>query len=205
MNSRFGIVAGALLAVVAPAGEVAAQPAAPVQGDEPAKLAEAHAIIAIIYPPATRQQMMDKMLTEFTAPMRQSLPIDGITDPGLKSLFTDYMDQMFAAERPLLMSHLPTMLEAMAAAYAHQFSLAELKDIHAFAETPSGHLYFSRMMAILGDPAVKKVTMEMMAEAQQTAKNSVGGFKDKLIAYLKAHPEAAQQLRALGEAHAPAK
>ena len=198
MKKILGPILGVVLIASVPAS--AAQPAAAGQADDAAKLAEAHAIINIMFPPATRAQMMDKMMSDLTAPVRQNLPIDGITDPGLKALFKDYMDSLFAAERPVIIQHLPAMTDAIAVAYTHHFSLAELKDIHAFALSPSGSNYFAHVMTIVGDPAVLKVNSDMIVDAQQAAKASVGGFKDKIVAYVKAHPDAAAQLQTLGQA-----
>ena len=153
-----------------------------------------------MFPPATRSQMMNKMMTDITAPMRKSLPMDGITDPGLRAIFTDYMDTVLAAERPVIVRHLPAMTDAMALAYTHQFSLAELKNIHAFAQTPSGRDYFSHAMTVISDPAVQKVNADIIADSQQAAKATIGGLKEKVTAYVKTHPDAAAQLQALGQA-----
>ena len=206
MKKILGPIFGAALIVWVPAN-AAAQGAtqAVTQSDEAAKLAEAHAIINIMFPPARRAQMMEKMLTDLTAPVRQNLPIDGVTDPGLKALFKGYMDDVFAAERPVIIQHLPAMTDAMAVAYTHQFSLAELKDIHDFALSPSGANYFSHVMTVVGDPAVLKANADLIAEAQEAAKASIGGFKEKIVAYVKAHPDAAAQLQALGQAKTPGK
>ena len=198
MKKIFGRVLAASLAISFSAGATA-QPASPPPADEAARLVEAHAIIDIMFPPATREQMIDKMMTDLTAPARQNLPVDGITDSGLKALFKEYVDNMFAAMRPLINRHLPAMTDAMAVAYTHQFSLAELKDIHAFALSPSGKDYFSHAVTVVGDPAVLKVNAEMIADAQQAAKASVGEFKEKVVAYLKAHPDAAAQLQRIGQ------
>lgn len=206
MKTIYGSVLAAALIASAPAS-AAAQPqvATAVQPDEPAKLAEAHAIINIMFPPATRQQMMDKMLSDLVAPMRQSMPIDGITDPGLKALFTEYLDNTLDAQRPLMARHLPAMADAMAVAYAHQFSLAQLKDIHAFAVTPSGSEYFSHVMTVVSDPAIAKVMTDMMADARETMKPAMAAFRQKVVDYLKAHPEAAKQLETMARLQTPGK
>jgi len=81
-------------------------------------------------------------------------------------------------------------------AYTREFSLAELKDIHAFAQTPAGTHYFSRTTAILGDPAVAEVNTEMMAEGQAMTQAKIAAFKPKLLDYLKAHPDVASKLQA---------
>jgi hypothetical protein len=203
MKRVLGPVLGAVaLIVLAPATAIA-QPASGAQAGEAAKAVEAHAIIEIMYPPATREQMFDKMLAGMNAPMRQNMPfMNEIKDPGLKALFKDFFDHMFDQQRTLMTRHMPAMMDAMAAAYSHMFSLAELKDIHAFAMSPSGHTYFSHMMSILGDPAVQKVTGEMIADAQSSAKAQAVQFKDKVEAYVKAHPKAGDELKALGEAKA---
>lgn len=199
MKKNLGLIVGAMFVAWVPVSAAAAQPAAAPQAEDAAKLAEAGAIINIMFPPATRAEMMDKMLTDLTGPMRQTMPIDGITDPGLKALFKEYLDNILDAERPLIARHLPAITEAMAIAYAHQFSLAELKDIHAFALSPSGRDYFSHVMTVVGDPAVKKVTIEMMADAQGALKPAVASFKDKVVAYLKDHPDAAAQLQSIAQ------
>jgi len=195
------VVAAVSLTVLAPTA-AAAQPAPAAQADA-AKLAEAHAIIQIMYPPASRQQMMEKMLAGMMAPLHQNMPfLNGIKDPGLKALFKDFFDQMLDQQRLLMSRHMPAMMDAMAAAYSHMFSLAELKDIRRFAESPTGHAYFSRMPNILSDPAVQKVSTDMIADAQQSVKARAEDFKDKVAAYVKAHPEAADELKAMGQSNA---
>src|SRR5690242_4807015 len=160
------IVAGALLAGSTAAG--AATPAAPAaaSADDAAKLAEAHGIIAIMFPPAEREQMIGKMLTTITAQMRTPMPAYLSQDPGLKNILDDFMTRVEAQEKPLLMKHLPDLLEADAIAYSHEFSLAELKDIHAFGLTPTGRHYLSRSTALLSDPAVAKVNTALVADAR---------------------------------------
>lgn len=195
MNKFFTPLAGAALIVLAPTA-ASAQPAAPAQAADPAKLAEAHAIIDIMFPPAQRTKMMDDMLTNISAPMRKNLPLDSIDDPGLKKLMADFLDETLTQERPMLQKHMPRILEAMATAYTHEFSLAELKDIHAFAQTSVGTHYFSRTTAILGDPAVAEVNSEIMADAQAMTQAKIAELKEKVLAYLKAHPDVAAKLKA---------
>jgi len=101
--------------------------------------------------------------------------------------------------------YLPTIMDAMAAAYSRKFSLAELKDVRAFAESPSGRIYFSSAVSVMGDPAVQKVTADMMTDAQQSVKARTDAFKDKLVAYIKDHPAAADELKAMAESSGSAK
>jgi hypothetical protein len=203
MKTLLGVaLAAASLTVPAPAA-AAAQPAPAARTDDPAKAAEAHAIVEIMYPPPSRQEMMEKMLAGMMAPLHQNMGfLNQIKDPGLKDLFKGFFDGLLDQQRLLMSRHLPAMMDAMAAAYSHMFTLAELKDIHAFAESPTGRIYFSRMPNILSDPVVQKVSGEMMADAQQSMKGQASAFKDKIAAYVKAHPEAADELKAMGQSKA---
>jgi hypothetical protein len=198
MKKLVGSCLGVLLALSVP-GLAGAQPTAPVSAEDAARLNEAHAIIEVIFPTAEREKMIDKMMTDITAPMRQSLPFNEIDDPGLKAIFKDYLDQAFERQRPLLYKHMPILMGAMAVAYSHEFTLAELQQVHAFAVTPAGHHYLSRSTALIGDPAVQKVNTAMMADAQALTKTMIVEFKARLLAYLKDHPDAAAKLSAVAK------
>ena len=190
-----------LLAISVP-GAALAQPSAPPSAEDASELREAHAIIEIMFPPAERQKMIDKTLNDLAAPMRQNLPAMDVDDPGLKALFKEFMDQTFERQRPLMYKHMPNLLEAMAVAYTHEFSLAELKQIHAFALSPAGGHYLSRSTAIIGDPAVTKVYVAMIADANETSKATIAEFKAKLIAYFSDHPDAAAKVSAAAKTKA---
>ena len=81
MNKFLAPLAGVSLIVLAPA-TASAQPAPAAQTAGPAKLAEAHAIIAVMFPPAQRTKMIDDMLANLSAPMRKSLPLELDHRPG---------------------------------------------------------------------------------------------------------------------------
>src|SRR5205823_14437455 len=91
----------------------------------------------------------------------------------------------------VLENHMPDILDATEVSYTHQFSLAELKDIHAFAETPSGARYMSRATEVLGDPAVAKANTALIADAEALSSTMLPEFKEKLLTYVKAHPDVA--------------
>jgi len=201
MKMVFASAALALLAIPLSATAAAAQAAPAAQSEDAAKLAEAHAIIEIIFPPARRDEMLDKMLTALTAQMRTPFPAYLTEDAGVKNILEDYMKRVEAAERPLLSKHMPAMMEATAVAYTHEFSLAELKDIHSFGKTPSGQRYLSRASALLSDPAVAKVNKELAAEAQELPKSFLPELDEKLGAYMKAHPDVAAKIAAASRAN----
>ncbi len=195
---NFGLLAAAALAVSIPNSACGRSAAVPAEADT-AKLVEARAIIAVVFPPAQRQQMTDKMLNDITAPMRANFPKAAMEDPGLHAIVDDFINQSLAAQRPLMARHFPALLEAMATAYTREFSLAELKDIHAFADTPSGRHYLSKSTAMIGDPAVMKVNAAIVADAQATGAPMLADFKAKLMAYLQSHPDVMAKIAAQGQ------
>jgi hypothetical protein len=191
MKRVLGPVAAACLIVFASSGASAQS-----QPDQAAKLAEAHAIIAVMFPPAERQRMLDKMQSDVMAQMRPLLPAALMADPGLKTIIDSYIKEAMQRQRAIMQKHQPQLFEAMAAAYTHEFSLAELKDIHSFAESPSGAHYLSKSTAIVGDPAVAKVNTAMFADLHALTQAMMPDLKEKILAYLKAHPDVAAKLEA---------
>jgi hypothetical protein len=195
MRRILGAVAVACLAAAVPAGAVA-QPRAAATAADPAKLTEAHAIIAIMFPPAQRLQMIQKMQDDMMAQMRPLLPASVMADPGLAAIMDEYIADAKVRQRGVMEKHIPLMFEAMASAYTREFSLAELKDIHAFAATPSGAHYLSRSTAIVGDPAVAKVNTAMFQDINAVTQAALPALKTKVTTYLKAHPDLAAKIEA---------
>lgn len=188
----------ALLACLAlpSAGHATTQQAQAAQPVDQAKLAEARAIIAVIFPPAERQQMMDKMLDDISAPLRQSMPATMMQDAGLKAILDDFLDKAQARQRPLLHKNMPIMLDAMASAYTRMFTLTELQDVHRFALSPSGRSYLSKSLAIMGDPAVAEANKAIIGESMALGQEMLPDLRKKLTDYIEAHPEVAEKIAA---------
>ena len=183
-------------ALAAMAVSAVAQTVASSDADGKAKLAEARAIVAVMYPPAQRRTMMDKLLSDGTSQFRTMLSPDAMADPGIKSMVDDFLQQELKRQSAVIQKHLPDQLEAQAIAYTHQFTLAELKDIHAFALTPSGNDYFSKTMSVLGDPSVMQANIDVVHEMNDVSRELVPQFRDKLTAYVNAHPDLAARIQA---------
>jgi hypothetical protein len=196
MKNILGSVLAAGIAVALPASATAAQPAASGQADDAAKLIESRAIIAIIFPASEREAMFTKLQGDIVAQMGALIPASLTADPGLKAIVDEFKNEALGRQRAVLLKHLPLQLDAMADAYAREFSLAELKDIHAFAVTPPGGHYLSKSVTLIGDPAVAKANRDTIADVHAVTQELIPSFKDKAIAYLKAHPEVAKKLAA---------
>lgn len=152
MKAATAFAAALLLAVGGPAAaEEPAQVAAPAIDE--AELAEARAIMDIVFPPAEREETFGVLMEQTLDQFRGSLPLDD-ADPGLRDILDRYLDRVPARLAPTLRAHLPLIIEATAVAYTNEFTLEELRDIHAFARSPSGKRYLQRSTALMGDPAV---------------------------------------------------
>lgn len=186
---------GAWLLVALPT-LAAAQPVPAAKATDPAKLAEARAIIAIMFPQAEREHMMDKLMNDLAVPLRKNMPKAIADDPGLKSIVDDFINEAQARELPIIHKDMPHVLDAMAIAYTHEFSFAELKQIHAFALSPTGNHYLSKSIAIAGDPVVIEANSEMFADGQKMMNALLPQFTSKVIEYVTAHPELEKKVKA---------
>lgn len=183
-------IAGLALAGGIPAS-VSAQEAV---ADQQAELTEARAIMEIMFPPAEREQTFGVMMAQVVDQFRASIPTDTITDPQLRAIMDRYLDAIPERLGPAVATHLPKILEATASAYTHEFTLAELKDIHAFAQSPSGQHYLKRSTALVGDPDVAAANTALFTDVQEIQSVFQRELIEELSAYLAEHPEAAAGL-----------
>ena len=174
-------------------GSNAAAPASPPP--DAAKLAEAHAIINVMFPPNSRESMLTQLQSQMVTQMMPDR-VAWMQGPGIKKIIDDYIAEAEAEQRAVLLKHLPDQIDAMAGAYARRFSLAELKDIDAFAHSPSGQHYLSESMAMIGDPEVAIVNAAMAADVRAVTETMAPQLKEKVIGYVKAHPELAEKIAA---------
>jgi hypothetical protein len=86
-----------------------------------------------------------------------------IYDPHWKDRMKATMDAVGGMMGDLITEFEPKLREAMAGAYAAEFTLAELTELDRFFATPAGAHYASRSLALFMSPAVmKSMTDEMM-------------------------------------------
>jgi hypothetical protein len=199
MNKIFPGLLAACFVAATPVQALAAPAAAAAETDQAAKLGEARAFLAVMFPPAQREAMLTKLQADLGTQVSALIPAQMLADPGLKAIFEEFKTDAFERQRAVALKHFPSQLEAIATAYAREFSLGELKDIHSFALTPSGGHYFSKAMSIIGDPAVAKVNSETIAEIHSVTQLALPPFREKVIAYLKAHPDLAAKIEAAGQ------
>lgn len=154
----------------------------------------ARSIVDTAFPPARREEMMDKLMRAMGDQMKSAMPPALLTDPGLAKIMTEYLMELPTTLRPATSAFIPKQMDAVAQAYARMFTLGELNDIVAFARTPSGASYLQRSMEVMSDPAVAAVNSQYFAQAQKLTQTSSAVLAEKVNAYLKAHPEVARSM-----------
>lgn len=201
----FGAALAVFLAVPAVAQDAGVAPApAPASPDAAEKLSVAREIVAVMYPQESRDRTFGAAIANITGQSRMATAAAASADPGLKKLIDEYISGIPATLMPTVRRHIPDMMEAQAVAYTRMFSLAELKEIRAFAVTPAGRHYLSGSINLLGDPAVTAANVAYLREVQQVATTNQRAFGAKVDAYLKAHPDVAAKLKAEAAARANA-
>jgi hypothetical protein len=184
--------AAALLAIALAPAPVLAQvaPAAPATAGavDPARLAAARALIDVLMPPATREQMMQGMMTPMLANLRRGMEENPQfaasigRDPRVKTMFDQFMTRQEARTTQLMRAALPGMVPAMAAAYARRFDVAQLQEIRAFFETPTGRTYMQASFTIMSDLDVAAWQRQLMAQSMGHVQEDVAAFAKQVAA-----------------------
>jgi hypothetical protein len=182
-------IAGLLLAIATPAMAVAQAPVeAPAAAPDPARVAAARALVDVMMPPATREQMLRDMMAPMLANLRRGISqnpqfvaaLD--SDPRLRALFDGFMAKQEQRTTAMMQDSLPGMLPAMANAYARRFDLAQLKEIRAFFETPTGRAYMQGSVTIMSDPDVAAWQRQLMSQAMAHVQEDVAEFTRQVAA-----------------------
>ena len=160
------------------------------QAVDPARMALGRQVIAIIYPPEKRDAMMASMVDTLMAQIRAGTHLPAMfNDPGLKAILDRNFAAMPSRLMPVIIRNLPRMHEAIATAYAREFSNAELTEIVAFGRTPAGKHYFQQSGSLLADPDVAAANTAYLAEAQQMNQQFSAQVRQEVTDYLAKHPE----------------
>ena len=166
----------ALVLVVAaplPAFAQAAQTTSTTAAPEPARLAAAQALIAKIMPPERINDTVDQMMRPMMANLRNAMLSSPemqqalAKTPKVKATIDTFIDNELARSIALTKQWMPTMLDAMARAYARRFTAAQLMEIGAFFDTPTGKVYAAQASTIMADPDMLAAQRTMMTKAME--------------------------------------
>jgi hypothetical protein len=171
------------LPTIAQTSAPAASANAPV---DPARLVAARKLIDDIMPPQKRDAMVDGIVRPMMANMRDGM----MRSPDMTELFKQHpgmRDQMLQfldseTERSLGIAHetLPALFDAMATAYARQFTLDQLADMQRFFASPTGRIYIERVPAVMSDPAIAAAQRVMMEKSFEGMQDRIKAMAQKM-------------------------
>lgn len=137
-------------------------------------------------PPAQREAMtsamVDAMLQNMATGLLNSDPIKTVFErrPEARPLFERFMERQRGLAQQSMRRNLPSMIEAMAMAYARRFTATELAEMEAFFSTPTGQTYVVQSGQIMTDPAVAAWQQRIMAEDIQRMPAEMSRFRAEL-------------------------
>ncbi|HZU63344.1 MAG TPA: DUF2059 domain-containing protein [Novosphingobium sp.] len=181
-----------------PAAAAPAQPAAPALPPVPAaSLDLARKIVAIFFPADQQEAVVRNSVAGLMPRYRAAVALPkGWDDPALKAMVEASYPQMQQKLQPIVAAGLPHLYDALAEAYAREFTTAELTDIVAFSATPAGRHYVLASGRINGYPMVVAANNATLTEAakaeQQQTQLVVAEVKD----YLAKHPDVMARIKA---------
>ena len=157
---------------------------------DPARVATARTLLDVIMPPTKREGMIDSMLKGMMANLSQMMAnspklkaaYDG--DPRAGTIFQRFFAQQQQSTIAMLKENFPGMVDAMARAYARRFTTAQMGELRAFFETPTGRLYIDQAATIASDPDVANWQRDLMAKSMARIPADV----DAMMAEIKALP-----------------
>lgn len=179
------LLAGSLLIGV-PASTVLAQEAsetAPVPDAMSMELARQ--IIAAGFPEDRREEVffasMDQMLIQTREATFKAFQLE---DEGAVRILDEWLADYIADSKEVLRSHIPSLMDGMAASYATIFTREELEDILTFVQTPSGKRFFELSPAILAEPSFAAANQAYMDEVQASMPAAMGDLANRIQTYL---------------------
>ena len=180
---RHAFLGVALLAgAVAPSAAHAQGSAVAVAAPDPARLAAARELIDVLMPPESRAWMIEGMIAPMLGNLQQGMAQSPMfssamaQDPQMQTQFAAFMDRQQTRTMTLMRDGLPSMVDAMARAYARRFDVAQCRDIKAFFATPSGRAYMQQSLTIMADPDVAAWQRSMMESSMAHMQADVAEF-----------------------------
>lgn len=159
------------------------------------EMAEAKVIIEAMLPADKREQIILDMAVAVGNQAAAGFMTGPIfAEPGIKAITDQYLAELPEMMRPLFAEHMPRILEATALAYTREFTLEELRDISAFARTPSGQRYFLNLQKFQSDPAVAQANQAMFADLAPIQRASAEKLRMQVQEYLIANPDVLSRL-----------
>lgn len=155
---------------------------------DPARLAAAQRLIAVIIPHdgerAYAEQMLRPLYTNIMAGMRENPQLKAamLANPEMGRVFDRMIDRMTEISIDGFVEDMPLMRSAMARAYARRFDTAQLAEINAFAATRTGLVFFQRSAQIAGDEDIAALIRGMMERTRERMEPLSQEFRTEIAA-----------------------
>lgn len=163
------------------------------------ELAEASIIIDAMFPPDKREQILLDLAGAVASQAAAGVMTGQLfEEPGIKAIVDAYLADLPTNFRPLFAKHMPRIFEATAVAYTREFTLEELRDISAFARTPSGQRYFISLQKFQSDPVVAAANQAMFADLAPIQQAASARLRQQVEDYLIANPQVLERLQKSG-------
>ena len=120
-------------------------------------------ILTVIAPPQTRAAKLAEKFRFLSNQVSASFLTDG-EDPKFQARVDSDMQAMWQEMTSILARHIPDYYEAMARSYARNFTIPELRQILAFAQTPTGLKFLQSGSLIAESPEVVAVLQQMQVD-----------------------------------------
>lgn len=187
-------IAIALLALIAQPvlGQVAPNAVAVSTSDE--MLALARNIVAKGFPVDARHAMFASSMDSVMKQIRGAQGVEG-ADAGVLAIIDRHTSSMRDQALVVVDRHAPAIFDAVARAYARNFSIDELKVIDAFAGTQAGQHFISRGASLLADPDVSAANQAYIAEVLAMLPVEREKIAAETRDYLAKHPEVLEHMR----------
>jgi len=192
-------LAALLVAAVAPARAQTAAAPAPAPAISPAREAAAARVVDRLWPLGTYRRIMDGTMSKIMDSMMQSMfgmktsdlgptgkTADGKTlaqmaeekDPHFRERIKISMDVMMREMLPVIEKIEPSVREALTRIYARDYTEAQLGELDAFLQTPTGQQFGRKWMMSFTNPEMTGV----MAKVVPMLAQAMPGIKAKIEA-----------------------
>jgi hypothetical protein len=185
--ATLGLLLAAGTAAPCVAQSAPSAPAAAAPDPDPEKLAIAQDIIRRGFPPESRQATLSRAAGAMMAQMREAVfPPSAQTDPEIRRIIERYLERLRAVSDETNRDGAPAIFEAMARAYARQFSRDDLVQIRAFVSTPAGANYLQRSMDLLSDPDIAAANRAHFARSYAAIQPLIEQARREMMDYMAA-------------------
>jgi len=193
---RAGIAFGLTLAQ--PGVALADAPPAPLATDaapDVERLVLARQIVAIALPPERMTIFINNLVDAALGQIHEQT-VDAVhtSDAGLLAIFSDFDTTATESARMMMLQTAPGLSDALARAYAHEFSREDLRQILIFGQTAAGAKYLSRAHELMHDPEVQSYLNVLHFALLSNEAPMVTDLKSKVWTYLSAHPDVAKAM-----------